>query len=64
MADIKSALKNFANKITGISVVDNEANPASAASIMKRSIASQAKGSPKPFKFANKQNTFGVPNAK
>lgn len=65
MANLSQSMKNFANKIAGVSTVDNEANPASAASAMKRSIATKAsqKAAQKPFPFATKQKTFGVPNA-
>lgn len=46
---LSQKMKSFANKIGGVSVVDNDANPASAASMMKRKIATRATLQPKPL---------------
>lgn len=61
---LSQKMKSFASKIAGVSTVDNEANPASAASMMKRKMASRATVQPKPVGLPAKQQTIGVPGAK
>ena len=68
--DIQKALRDFAMKISGTSVVDNEANPASAVNMMKRKKAAtpvqqkQGPYMPQTYGPNAKQKVYGVPNAK
>ncbi len=62
-------LRNFANKISGVSYVDNINDPTSAAYKMKQSIGKPNPNDPslkkKPFQnvMTPNQKTYGVPGA-
>lgn len=66
---LQQRLKDFANKISGTTTVDNMANPNSAAYKMQQSVGKPNPNDPslkkKPFKnvMTPNQKTYGVPGA-
>lgn len=60
MGALKNKMKAFANKIEGVSIVDNMANPASAASRIKRSLASGTVVNKPLAPAARPGQTYGV----
>lgn len=64
MGSLKNKMKAFANKIEGVSIVDNMANPNSAASKMAQSVktpAQQKRDSlASKMRMANPSNGIGV----
>lgn len=68
MNPIAKALQSAVDKVSGVTRVNNAANPLSANARMTASVGKKNPADPQnpanKFQFAAKQNTFGVPGAK
>ncbi len=68
MNPIATALQSAVDKVSGITRVNNAANPLSANARMTAFIGQRNRSDPQnpanKFQFATKQKTFGVPGAK